>query len=291
MQKIALVTGCSSGIGRATSLEFARAGFHTFASMRNVSKGRDLEELANKENLSLEVIELDVLKLDTINKTFEKIISEKKRLDVLINNAGFMIMGSLEDVDIEDFNLQWRTDFLGPIIMMKKAIPIMREQEVNENGIRGNIVNVSSIAGKIPFAYASAYIASKFALEGLSECVFDEVSDKGIKINIIEPGVVKTNFFKNTKTIIKDNSPYMNIVNEWNTIAKKLFDVTNNTPEDVAKIILKCVTDPSSDLRIPIGDDARLFLDMYHQFSDEPLRFKKWFTDEMQKMLEKIKGF
>ncbi len=287
-QKVALITGCSSGIGKSTALTFAREGIYTFASMRDTSKGIELVEVAKKEKLPLEILELDVTNPETIDKVFEKILSEKNKLDILVNNAGFMILGSFEDISIEDFNLQWKTDFLGPVRMMKKALPIMRNQEANKDGIRGNIINVSSIAGKIPFAYSSAYISSKFALEGLSETISDEVADKGIKINIIEPGVVKTKFIDNTKTIIKEGSPYTEIVKVWDGMAKKLFEVTQNLPKDVAEIILQCVKDKSSELRIPVGEDAKTFLEMHKEFSDEPLRFKKWLADEMGKMFKKI---
>lgn len=287
-QKVALITGCSSGIGKSTALAFAREGIYTFASMRNISKGSNLVEIAKKENLSLEIIELDVTSPETIDKVFEKIISEKGKLDILVNNAGFMILGSFEDISIEDFNLQWKTDFLGPALLMKKALPIMRNQETNEDGIRGNIINVSSIAGKIPFAYGSAYISSKFALEGLSETVSDEVVDKGIKINIIEPGVVKTKFMENTKTVIKENSPYVEIMKLWDGMAKKLFKVTQNLPKDVAEVILQCVKDNTSELRIPVGEDAKLFLEMHTLYSNEPEKFKEWFAKEMEKLFKAI---
>lgn len=289
MQKVALITGCSSGIGKSTALSLARDGIYTFASMRDTSKGGQLSEIVKKEGLPLEIIELDVTDSHTIDNVFQKILEKKGRLDILVNNAGFMIMGSFEDVDIERFDLQWKTDFLGPVTLMKKAIPIMRKQEPDEKGIRGNIINVSSIAGKIPFAYASAYIASKFALEGLSETVSDEVTDKGIKINIIEPGVVKTKFLENTKTIIKENSPYSEIISKWEVIAKKLFDVTQNLPNDVANAILQCIKDSSSKLRVQVGEDAKIFLEMHAQYVDEPQEFKKWVAEEINKVFESVK--
>ena len=171
----------------------------------------------------------------------------------------------------------------------KKVIPMMRKQEENDRGLKGNIINVSSIAGKIPFAYASAYISSKFAIEGISECIQDEVEDKGIKINIIEPGVVKTNFFTNTKTINPDDSPYLDIVNLWTNTAKKLFEVTLTSSEDVAEKIFECIEDSESELRIPVGEDAKQFLDMHHEYSDNPKEFKKWFADQMQKLFDSLK--
>ena len=287
-QKVALITGCSSGIGKSTALTFAREGIYTFASMRDTSKGGQLSEIAKKENIPLEIIKLDVTDSQEIDNVFEEILEKKGRLDILVNNAGFMIMGSFEEVDRERFDLQWKTDFLGPVTLMKKAIPIMRNQEPDKNNIRGNIINVSSIAGKIPFAYASAYIASKFALEGLSETVSDEVKDFGIQINIIEPGVVKSKFLENTKTIIKENSPYSEIMTQWENMSKKLFEATQNLPNDVAEAILQCIKDSESKLRIPVGEDAKLFLEMHVQFVDEPQKFKDWFAKEMQKIFKAL---
>ena len=288
MEKVALVTGCSSGIGMFTSLKLAREGFYTFATMRDVSKGEKLKEIANNEKLPLEILKLDVSKPEDIDKVFEKIKDTKNRLDVLVNNAGFMIMGSFEDIPIETFQSQLETDFFGPVRLMKKAIPIMRKQEKNNIGMRGNIINISSIAGKIPFAYASAYISSKFAIEGISECIQDEVEDKGIKINIIEPGVVKTNFFINTKTMKPKDSPYSEVVKTLEIVAQKLFQVTINSSEDVADKVFQCIEDPKSKLRIPVGEDAELFLDMHQQYHDNPIKFKEWLNEEMEKLFKSI---
>lgn len=282
--KTALITGCSSGIGLATALEFARNGIFTYASMRDTSKGQRLEAIAEKENLPIKIIRLDVIDARSIEDSIDLIMSDKGKLDVLVNNAGFMVMGSFEDIGIEELDLQWRTDFLGPIALMKKAIPIMRKQQADENGIRGSIINISSVAGKIPFAYTSAYIASKFALEGISESISDEVADKGIKISVIEPGVVKTKFLENTKTVIDHDGPYAEVVKQWNEMANVLFDVAKNFPEDVAAKILTCLKDGSSPLRIPVGEDAELFIDMHDQNAREPEKFKRWFEKEMENM-------
>lgn len=282
--KTALITGCSSGIGLATALEFARNGIFTYASMRDTSKRQRLEDIAKRENLPIRIIRLDVIDTRSIEDSIGLIMSDKGKLDVLVNNAGFMVMGSFEDISIEELDLQWRTDFLGPIALMKKAIPIMRKQQADENGIRGNIINISSVAGKIPFAYASAYIASKFALEGISESVSDEVADKGIKISVIEPGVVKTKFLENTKTVINHDGPYAEVIKQWNEMANVLFDVAKNFPEDVAAKVLACLKDSSSPLRIPVGEDAELFIDMHDQNAKEPEKFKSWFEKEMENM-------
>lgn len=222
-EKVAIITGCSSGIGRATALTFSRDGIKTYATMRNKDDGEELLQIADKENIPLKILELDVTKQETMDAAIKKVIAENEKIDILVNNAGYMVLGSFEDVDLKDFASQLKTDFIGPVFLMKKIIPIMRQQKCDENGVRGNIINVSSIAGKIPFAYTSSYIASKFALEGISESISDEVSQTGIKINIIEPGVVNTKFMENTKTIIKEDGPYGEIVEQWNKMAKALF--------------------------------------------------------------------
>lgn len=287
--KVAIVTGCSSGIGRATALAFSRDGIKTYATMRNKDDGDELLKIANKESIPLKVLELDVTKEETMDAAIKKIIAENEKIDILVNNAGYMVLGSFEDVDLKDFETQLKTDFIGPVLLMKKIIPIMRKQNSGENGVRGNIINVSSIAGKIPFAYASSYIASKFALEGISESISDEVSQMGIKINIIEPGVVKTKFMENTKITINKDGPYGEIVEQWNEMAEALFEVAKNMPEDVATKILGCINDNNSPLRVLVGEDAELFVDMHDQNAKEPEKFKKWFAKEMENMFLELR--
>ena len=204
--KTALVTGCSSGIGLAIAVEFARGGIFTFATMRDLSKAGELELLIKNENLPMKIIKLDVTDEKSVDDCLAAIAADRGGLDILVNNAGVMIMGSFEDVSTEDFDLQFKTDFLGPVMLMRKTVRIMMKQQKDNDGIRGHIVNISSIAGKIPFKFSSAYVASKFALEGISESISDEIRSFGIKVTIIEPGVVKTKFWQNMKFTTKENS-------------------------------------------------------------------------------------
>ena len=189
MEKVALVTGSSSGIGYETSLALAREGYTTYATMRDVSKGKKIQDVAKNENLKVKILELDVDKPEQIKSAVEKIIKDEKRIDVLVNNAGYGIFGAVEDVTIDEYKAQFETNLFGVIRLIQEVAPIMRKQA------DGFIINISSVAGRIGFPGTPAYISSKFALEGLSESLRYELGQFGVKVIIIEPGVIKTNFF------------------------------------------------------------------------------------------------
>jgi NAD(P)-dependent dehydrogenase (short-subunit alcohol dehydrogenase family) len=199
MEKVALVTGSSSGIGYETSLSLAREGYFTYATMRDLKKAEAVKKITENENLPLKVIELDVDNEKSAEDAVKSIIDEKQRIDVLVNNAGWGMWGTAEDVSIEEFREQFETNFFSVIRMIQKVAPVMRKQGT------GDIVNISSIAGRIGFPVSTAYISSKFALEGLSESIRFELGQFGVNVIIIEPGVIKTNFFDSMKTAKKAN--------------------------------------------------------------------------------------
>ncbi|MFB5623938.1 MAG: SDR family oxidoreductase, partial [Nitrosopumilus sp.] len=173
MEKVALVTGSSSGIGLETALSLARDGYHTFASMRHTEKAGELEHAAKKENLSIKVIELDVDKEESIVSAIKKIVAECGRLDVLVNNAGYGQFGCTEDVTVDDFRKQFETNFFSVVRIIQEVAPIMRKQG------SGSIINISSVAGRMGLPGSPAYISSKFALEGLGECLRYELGQFG----------------------------------------------------------------------------------------------------------------
>ena len=143
MQKVALVTGSSSGIGFETSLALARDGYHTFASMRDVNKAKEIKKIADKENIPIDVIELDVDKEESIISAIKKVVSDGGRLDVLVNNAGYGLFGCVEDTPVENFRKQFETNFFSIVRIIQEVAPIMRNQN------SGIIVNVSSVVGRI----------------------------------------------------------------------------------------------------------------------------------------------
>ena len=203
--KVAVVTGSSTGIGFETALLLARSGFNTYASMRDLKKSKNIADIAKTENLPLTVVQLDVKDDTSVKDAISKIIAESKRIDVLVNNAGYGLFSPLEDVTLDQVKEQFETNFFGAIRVMHEVIPTMRRQR------NGTIINVSSLVGRIGLPVSSAYVATKFALEGLSESMRYELNEFGINIILIEPGVIKTNFIENLKTAdttLQSESPY-----------------------------------------------------------------------------------
>jgi len=164
--KVAVVTGSSSGIGYQTALHLARNGFSTFATMRNIEKSKNITEITKKERLQLQVIQLDVNDDSTVKNAIDEIVEEGKRIDVLVNNAGYGIFGALEDLSIEEIKEQFETNFFGVIRVTQAVLPTMRNQKGG-----GTIVNISSVGGQIGVPILSAYNSTKFAMEGLSEAM------------------------------------------------------------------------------------------------------------------------
>ena len=253
-KKIAIVTGSSSGIGLETSLLLARNGFYTYVTMRNLDKSKAITNLKQKEKLSLEVLQLDVTTDESVKEAINKIINEQERIDVLVNNAGYALVGPFEELAIEEFKEQFETNVFGVIRVTQAVLPIMRRQR------SGTIVNISSIAGKIGFPLTSAYVSSKFALEGLSESMAYEIEQFGIKVILIEPGVIKTNFENNLKIVkrvnITPNSSNSEMTQKRISGFKPIFE-SSSPPMEVAKVILKAITSENlSELRYIVGTDA-----------------------------------
>jgi NAD(P)-dependent dehydrogenase (short-subunit alcohol dehydrogenase family) len=279
--KVAVVTGSSSGIGFEISLLLARNGFYTYATMRNPDKSKKegMVNVANRERLPLQVIPLDVVDNKSVKEAIGRITTEQGRIDVLVNNAGYLLLGPLEELSIEEFKEQFETNFFGAIRVTQAVLPIMRRHK------EGVIINISSIAGRIGFPLSSAYVSSKFALEGLSESMAYEVEQFGIKVILIEPGVIKTNFPNNLKigkrvdnssssnnnSNTDSSSPYSELIRNRIAGFKPRFE-SGSSPIEVAKIILKCVTSETPQLRYLVGDDAFKLMDIRKNSSDKYFR-------------------
>lgn len=268
--KVALVTGSSSGIGFATAIMLARAGIHTYASMRNLKKSKTITELASAENLPLQVVQLDVNDKKSVKEAITKIVTEKERIDVLVNNAGYGLFGSLEDISIEELKAQFETNFFGVIRVTQLVLPTMRKQK------SGTIVNVSSVGGRIGLPVLSAYHSTKFALEGLSESMSYELEPFGIRVVIIEPGVIRTNIM-NSSIIAKKaqdpKSPYFSLIHKVENNFKLMMENESSPPEEVAKAILGVVTSENPQLRYTVGNDAATMIQARVNMSDN--QFKK----------------
>jgi NAD(P)-dependent dehydrogenase (short-subunit alcohol dehydrogenase family) len=266
--KIAVVTGSSSGIGFETSLLLARNGFSTYATMRNLDKSQAIIDLKEKEKLPLEILQLDITDELSVKEAIHKIINDQEKIDVLVNNAGYALVGPFEELSIEEFKEQFETNVFGAIRLMQGVLPIMRRQR------DGTIVNISSVAGRVGFPLTSAYVSSKFALEGLSESIAYEIEQFGIKVILIEPGVIRTNFNNNLKigkmVAIDPRSPYIEITQQRISAFKPRFE-RGSPPFEVAKVILEAIRleKPAQELRYMVGDDAFKLMEIRNNRSDK----------------------
>ena len=273
MEKVALVTGSSSGVGLETSLALARDGYHTFASMRNIRKAGELEHAAKKENLSIYVIELDVDKEESIVSAIKKVVADKGRLDVLVNNAGYGQFGCVEDVSVDDFRKQFETNFFSIVRIIQEVSPIMRKQN------SGIIVNISSVVGRMGLPVSPAYISTKFALEGLSECLRYELGQFGIKTTLIEPGVIKTNFFNSMKVPESKIDPKYKTLTDNILAGLKMMVEMGTAPSQVADVIIKAIHDDEILPRYIVGTDAAMFMEAKKMKTD--LEFEKYMSKEL----------
>jgi NAD(P)-dependent dehydrogenase (short-subunit alcohol dehydrogenase family) len=279
---IALVTGSSSGIGFETALLLARSGFQTYATMRDLKKSKNITEIANTEKLPLRVVQLDVNDDKSVKDAINKIVAENGRIDVLVNNAGYGLFSPIEDVTLDQVKEQFETNFFGVVRVTKEALPIMRKQR------KGTIVNVSSGAGRVGIPVYSAYVATKFALEGLSESMRYELKEFGINIVIIEPGVIKTNIVENLKTAdirSKSESPYADIIERVSKGFGKIMDNSSSSPKLVAEAILNAITSKEPEIRYLVGDDAEYIMKVRKSTSDK--EFENW----MYESILQEKGF
>ncbi len=269
MLQVALITGCSSGIGYETALMLARNGYQTIATMRNVKKSNSLLKTSEEENLPLKVLELDVNDVMSIERAICQVEKEAKRIDILINNAGYGLVGFFEELSLDEIRNQFETNFFGVLNITKKVIPIMRSQK------SGTIINISSGAGQVGFPGISAYVSTKFAVEGFSESLTYELSPFGIKVIIIEPGVIKTNFFNNctiSEQPAKNGSPYSQSLDKL----QKDIDMMQEhatSPAEVAKMILQVLKTDEPKQRYIVGNDVAMILEAKKNLSD--IEFKK----------------
>lgn len=264
-KKVAVVTGSSSGVGFETSLVLARNGFRTFATMRNLEKASRLSELVQKEDLDLKILRLDVTDDDSVRESIEKIISETKRIDVLINNAGFAIFGALEDTLLDEMKEQFETNFFGSVRTIQAVLPTMKKQR------KGKIINISSMVGRFGVPFNSLYVSTKFALEGLTESLRYELYNSGIDVVLVEPGIIKSDFFKNIRLSNKSgpNSSYSNLLQTRLRGIESMLKNKGSYPSTVAKAILNIINSNVSNLRYIVGDDAIFMTNLKKNLTDE----------------------
>ncbi len=253
MAQTILITGASSGIGKVTAELFHRQGWNVIATMRNPSKEAELTQLEN-----VLVTRLDVTDEGSIAAAVAEGIERFGQIDVLLNNAGYGAYGPLEAFPMERIRRQFDTNVIGLLAVTKAVLPHMRA-----NG-SGCIVNISSIGGQITFPLGTLYHGTKFAVEGLSESLHYELAAAGIKVKIVEPGLIATDFGGRSFDFVNDESmaEYQPVVQAlFSTWGSEEMAAQTSPPSVVADVILTAVTDDTDTLRYRAGEDAIEYLD------------------------------
>jgi NAD(P)-dependent dehydrogenase (short-subunit alcohol dehydrogenase family) len=270
---VAVVTGSSSGIGLATSIALARNGYLTYATMRNLAKRDSIQSIADKQHLRIRVVQLDVTDENSIKSAIQSILSEAGRIDLLVNNAGYVLTGAFEDIGINEIKALYETNVFGVIRVTQAVLPIMRKQG------SGRIINISSGAGRIGYPGGSAYVSSKFALEGLSESMAYEIEQFGIRTVLVEPGFVRTKIGENmaiSKKTQDPNSPYSQMMQMMSSNQERMLE--NGSDADlVASVVAEAATAKEPNLRYLAGKDVQQMMAAKKSMSDE----------EFQKMIKK----
>jgi NAD(P)-dependent dehydrogenase (short-subunit alcohol dehydrogenase family) len=270
MSKTVLITGASTGIGRATAQLFQQQGWNVVATMRSPEKSPELSDLPNVLCLSL-----DVTKADTIQAAIDLAIAKFGTIDAVINNAGYALIGAFEACDMADIRGQFETNVFGLMEVTRAILPHFRLRQ------QGILINVASIGGRVAFPIYSPYHATKWAVDGFSESLQYELRQFNIKVKIIEPGAIKTDFYSRSISVAKKAglTAYDNYIQK--TLPNLDRAGENGSPPDVtAKVIYRAATDGSWKLRYPAGGNAGLLLGLRKLLPDA------LFTALMRKSLE-----
>lgn len=261
MKSTILITGASSGIGRATAKKFQLAGWNVIATMRSPQKEEELNTLDN-----VLVSQLDVQNLVSIDTAIKEGIDKFGKIDVVLNNAGYGLMGTFESASRESVARQFDVNVMGLFDVTRAVLPHFRK---NKDGM---FINISSIGGKMTFPIMPLYHATKFAVEGFSESLHYELDAIGVKVKIVEPGGVATDFGGRSMDFQHDQnlSEYNEFVGGvMDTFGKMMDPETMSTPEMIADVIYTAATDGESTLRYRAGADAEQLLTARKDMSDE----------------------
>lgn len=247
MNKLVLITGTSSGIGKATVERFSKEGWTVVATMRKAGRAKAFGWPDN-----VIVTELDVMDHGRVKAVADEVARELGIPYVVINNAGFSVLGSVEDTPLEEARRIFEVNYFGLVSVTKAFLPRMLERRA------GVIVNVSSVVGRVATPLIGHYSATKYAIEGLSEALWHEVKELGVRVILIEPGTIKTELVNKARVIpstISEGSPYRKM-------AKKVAEIVSDgsPPEVVAEAIWRAVNSKSNKLRYPVGKNSSYLL-------------------------------
>jgi NAD(P)-dependent dehydrogenase (short-subunit alcohol dehydrogenase family) len=275
-ERVVLITGASSGFGLLTTIDMARAGFRVVATMRDLARRGKLDKAVAEAGVGerVDVRQLDVTDSAAIAPLVEAVLRDYGRIDVLVNNAGFVMAGFAEDISLPELRKQLDTNFFGAVALTQAVLPHMRSRK------SGHVIMVSSISGRIAGPARSSYSASKFALEGWSEALRLETRSLGIRVVLVEPGGFDTDIWTRNAEL---STVTTSGVSPYREQGRKLRDWAQNLPKGdprvVSRLITRIAQNPNPKLRYLVGRDARLgafFL---------PLIPWKWYERLMAKYL------
>jgi Short-chain alcohol dehydrogenase of unknown specificity len=257
MNKTVLVTGTSSGIGKATALKFHQEGWNVIATMRNPQEEKELNMLDD-----VLVVALDVQKQETIEAAVQQGITRFGQIDAIVNNAGYAVFGVFELATDEQVEKVFDTNVHGPMRVLRAILPHFRRQK------SGVVINISSQGGRVTFPTCSIYHSTKFAIEGLTEALAYELIPFCIRTKIVEPGSTATRFVGAAEITSGDNPTYEEFIRiglaNW---AK--YDTMTSTPDEIATVIFEAATDESGKLRYRAGKDTELYLSKMQSGNDQ----------------------
>lgn len=270
LMKKVLITGSSRGIGLEIALAFGRAGYHVFATMRTPTKATELSEKIKAESLPITMHKMNVNSDISVKACMDEILLENGPIDVLVNNAGLGLNGSIEEMPISEFKDVFETNVFGAVRCMQAVLPSMRERQ------SGCIINVTSISGRLTSSPLGCYSASKFALEAVSEALAQEVKPFNIRVGIIEPGIIDTDMAHE----IEEES--VSIYPSSKRMADLFFaSLKNPTPATlVADAVVEFASGDSWTLRHPVGPDALPFIQWRMTMTDEEWIDRQCVPDE-----------
>ncbi|AFY36130.1 SDR family oxidoreductase [Calothrix sp. PCC 7507] len=250
MPKTVLITGTSSGIGKLTAIYFAQQGWNVAATMRNPGNSQDLSSFSN-----LKLYSLDVTDNNSIQKAIASAIQDFGQIDVLVNNAGFGVDGVFEAMTDEIIEQQFNTNVFGLMRVTRAIIPHLRAKG------GGTIIQIASMGGRITFPLYSIYHSSKWAVEGFSEALHYELEPFNIKIKIIEPGAIKTEFYGSSRQFITGDNlrMYQSLVDTVEKVSQQA-GKNGEPPELVAQVIFQAACDRTRKMRYAVGKPAPLLL-------------------------------
>ncbi len=271
MSKTVFITGASTGIGRATAQLFQQQGWNVVATMRSPEKSTELASLTN-----VLCLPLDVTKVETIHAALDRAIAEFGSIETIVNNAGYALIGAFEACDLADIRAQFETNVFGLMAVTQAILPHFRLRQ------QGTIVNVASIGGRVAFPLYSPYHGTKWAVDGFSESLQYELRQFNIKVKIIEPGAIKTDFYSRSISVAKQAG-----LTAYDRYLERVLPqmdragANGSPPEVTARAIYRAATDGSWKLRYPAGGNAGLLLALRKLLPDA------WFTALMRFSLDR----